>query len=82
MQATKKKVQGAYMGNLTDFYKQHRRLFLVNKHENLSSTEKAKDHMLQDFFTYCESRQIYHTKGINKNIAQDYFAYSGHSGHP
>ncbi|MHB1680319.1 MAG: hypothetical protein ACYCTB_07425 [bacterium] len=61
------------MGNLTDFYKQHRRLFLINKHQNLSATEKAKDHMLQDFLIYCESRQIYHTNGINKKITQDYF---------
>lgn len=61
------------MANLIDFYKQHSRLFLISKHQNLSSTEKTKDRMLQDFFTYCESRRIYHTNGINKKIAQDYF---------
>ncbi|MHB1664331.1 MAG: hypothetical protein ACYCT7_03585 [bacterium] len=61
------------MGNLTDFYKQHRRLFLISKHQNLTDTEKGKDRMLQDFLIYCESRQIFHTQGINKKIVSDYF---------
>ena len=61
------------MGNLLDFYKQHRRLFLAQKHQNLSETERRKDSMLQDFFSYCEDMRIFHTKGINKKVVSSFF---------
>ena len=61
------------MGKLSEFYKQHRRLFLAQKHQNTHQTEKFKDIVMLRFINYCESRRIYHTKGINKQIAIDFF---------
>ena len=61
------------MGKLTEFYKQHRRLFLAQKHQNTQQTERFKDTAMLRFIDYCESRKIYHTKGINKHIAIDFF---------
>ncbi len=61
------------MGKLIEFYKQHRRLFLTQKHQNTLRTERGRDAMIVKFLQYCEFLQIYHTKGINKGIAIDFF---------
>ena len=61
------------MGKLTEFYTQHRRLFIAQKHQNLKQTERFKDAVVLKFLGFCESQKIYHTKGIKKQIAIDFF---------
>ena len=61
------------MGNLVDFYAHHRRLFIAQKHQNTSQTEMFKDRVIFKFLTFCESKSIYHTKGIKRQIAIDFF---------
>jgi hypothetical protein len=61
------------MGKLTEFYKQHRRLFIAQKHQNTRQTEKFKDMVLLRFFEYCESENIFHTGGISKKTAERFF---------
>ena len=61
------------MGKLTEFYKQHRRLFLAQKHQNTLRQERGRDAMIVKFLQYCEFLQIYHTKGICKQTALDFF---------
>ena len=62
------------MGKLIEFYKQHRRLFLRQKHQNTSQTEKFRDAVIIKFLLYCESKNIHHTDGIRlKRIAQEFF---------
>ena len=62
------------MGKLTEFYKQHRRLFIVQKHQNTRQTEKFKDAVMLKFLEYCESKGIFHTNGIyKKQIIIDFF---------
>ena len=54
------------MGKLIDFYKQHRRLFLAQKHQDASKTQKFRDMAAIKFFSFCESQNILHTDGIRK----------------
>ena len=54
------------MGKLIEFYKQHRRLFLAQKHQNTSQTEKFRDAVVIKFLLYCESKNVFHTDGIRK----------------
>lgn len=61
------------MGKLTEFYKQHRRLFIAQKHQNTRQTEKFKDMVMLIFFKYCESQKIFHTAGINKKVIIEFF---------
>ena len=61
------------MGSLTEYYKQHRRLFLSQKHQNTSQTEKFRDMVILKFFQYCESRKIFHTTMITKKTAFNFF---------
>ncbi|MCL5673247.1 MAG: hypothetical protein M1407_01315 [Deltaproteobacteria bacterium] len=61
------------MGKLLDFYKQHRRLLLPQKHQNTAGQEAENDKKLQKFLIYCESMRIYHTKEINKKTASSFF---------
>ena len=61
------------MGKLVEFYKQHRRLFLQNKHQNNSKTEKFRKSALLRFLTFCESQNIYHTFAIYPQTAKDFF---------
>ena len=61
------------MAKLVDFYEHHHRLFLAQKHSNTSQTEKFKDTVALKFFRYCETLQIYHTRGIRKQTAIDFF---------
>ena len=61
------------MAKLVDFYSHHRRLFLSQKHSNTSQTEKFKDTVALKFFSYCETLQIFHSKGIRKKTAIDFF---------
>lgn len=61
------------MGKLTDFYKQHRRLFLAQKHQNTKQTERFKDMVMVKFLGYCESQNIFHNDGIKKRTAADFF---------
>jgi hypothetical protein len=61
------------MGNLVDFYAQHRRLFIAQKHQNLQQTERFKDLVIFKFLTFCESKSIYHTKGIKNQTAVQFF---------
>lgn len=65
--------RGIYMGKLLDFYNQHRRLFLPQKHQNITGQENEKDRKMQRFLIYCESMQIYHTKGIRNKTVKDFF---------
>ena len=62
------------MGRLLDFYKQHRRLFLSQKHQNTTKTERFRDAVAIKFFLYCESKGVMHTDGIRKKqIVADFF---------
>ena len=62
------------MGKLIDFYKQHRRLFLSQKHQNTRQTERFRDMVVITFLAYCESKNVFHTDGIRKKqIAIDFF---------
>lgn len=62
------------MGKLIEFYKQHRRLFLRQKHQNTSQTEKFRDSVVIKFLLYCESKNVFHTDGIRKKqMAIDFF---------
>ena len=62
------------MGKLLDFYKQHRRLFLAQKHQNTSKTQKFRDMAAIKFFAFCESQHILHTDGIRKKqVIKDFF---------
>ncbi|MCL4322473.1 MAG: hypothetical protein M0016_01270 [Deltaproteobacteria bacterium] len=62
------------MVKLTEFYKQHRRLFIAQKHQNTRQTEKFKDAVMLKFLEYCESKGIFHTDGIRKKrIIIDFF---------
>ena len=61
------------MAKLVDFYLQHKRLFLAQKHQNEKTTEKVKDAVVIKFLTYCESQKIYHTAGIKKQTAYNFF---------
>ncbi|MHB8231886.1 MAG: hypothetical protein ACYDDB_03170 [bacterium] len=64
----------ADMGKLMEFYKQHRRLFIAQKHQNTRQTEKFKDMVMLKFLEYCESKGIFHTDGIHKKkIIIDFF---------
>ncbi|MHB1661112.1 MAG: hypothetical protein ACYCTD_03320 [bacterium] len=56
-----------------EFYKQHRRLFIVQKHQNTRQTEKFKDAVMLKFLEYCESQKIFHTAGINKKVITEFF---------
>jgi hypothetical protein len=58
----------ADMVKLTEFYKQHRRLFLAQKHQNTRQTEKFKNAVMLKFLEYCESQKIFHTAEINKKV--------------
>lgn len=61
------------MGRLIDFYKQHRRLFLSQKHQNTRQQERHRDMVAIKFFDYCESKNIFHTGGTReKQIAMDF----------
>jgi len=66
------------MAKLIDFYTQHRRLFLSQKHENISKTENYRNTIMLSFLRYCESRKIYHTNGITKQTAKDFFKSQTH----
>ena len=61
------------MGKLIEFYKQHRRLFLRQKHQNTRHTEGFRDMVLLKFFEYCEAQKIFHTAGITKRTVLDFF---------
>ena len=62
------------MGKLTDFYKQHRRLFLAQKHQNIRQTERFKDMAAVKFLSYCESKNVFHTDGLRrKELVTDFF---------
>ena len=62
------------MGTLLDFYKQYRSLFLAQKHQNTSKTQKFRDMAAIKFFLFCESQNILHTDGIRKKqIVKDFF---------
>ena len=61
------------MGRLIEFYRQHRRLFMAQKHQNLKQTERFKDAVILKFLGFCEDRKIFHTKGIKREIAIDFF---------
>ena len=62
------------MGKLTEFYKQHRRLFLAQKHQNTSKTQKFRDMAAIKFFLFCESQNLLHTDGIRKKqVVKDFF---------
>ena len=62
------------MGKLTEFYKQHRRLFLAQKHQNTSKTQKFRDKVAIKFFSFCESQNLLHTDGIRKKqVLKDLF---------
>ena len=62
------------MGKLTEFYKQHRRLFLAQKHQNTFKTQKFRDMAAIKFFSFCESQNLLHTDGIRKNqVIKDFF---------
>ena len=62
------------MGKLIEFYRQHRRLFLAQKHQNTSQTEKFRDAVAIKFLLYCESKNVFHTDGIRKKqIVTDFF---------
>jgi len=61
------------MAKLIDFYKQHRRLFIVSKHENLKKTERFRDSVMIKFLQYCEANKIFHTAGIKKQTAKNFF---------
>ena len=62
------------MGKLTEFYKQHRRLFLAQKHQNTFKTQKFRDKAAIKFFSFCESQNLLHTDGIcKKQIVKDFF---------
>ncbi len=61
------------MGGLMDFYKQHRRLFLAQKHQNTRQTERFKDMVIVKFLGYCESQSIFHNGGIKKRTAAGFF---------
>ena len=65
------------MGKLIEFYKQHRRLFLAQKHQNTLRQERGRDAMIVKFLQYCEFLHIYHTKGIRKQTAIDFFNTPG-----
>ena len=61
------------MGKLTDFYKQHRRLFLAQKHQNTKQTERFRNMVMVKFLGYCESQKIFHNDGIKKRTAAGFF---------
>jgi hypothetical protein len=62
------------MGKLLDFYKQHRRLFLAQKHQNTFKTQKFRDKAAIKFFLFCESQNLLHTDGIRKKqVVKDFF---------
>ena len=62
------------MGKLLDFYKQHRRLFLAQKHQDTSKTQKFRDMAAIKFFLFCESQNLLHTDGIRKKqVVKDFF---------
>ena len=61
------------MGKLIEFYKRHRRLFLRQKHQNTRQQERFRDTVMLKFFCYCESQKIFHTLGITKRTALDFF---------
>ena len=63
------------MGKLTEFYKQHRRLFLSQKHQNTRQQERFRDMVVIKFFAYCESKNVYHTDGLRKKeLITDFFS--------
>ena len=63
------------MGKLTEFYKQHRRLFLSQKHQNTRQQERFRDMVAIKFFAYCESKNVYHTDGLRKKeLITDFFS--------
>ena len=64
-----------YMSNLINFYRQHSRLFLKQKHQNTSQTENFRDMVILKFLDFCESKKVFHTRGITKKLAAD-FLYS------
>ena len=61
------------MAKLVEFYMQHKRLFCAQKHQNTSKTEKSKNTVLVKFLSYCEAQKIFHTAGITKRTALDFF---------
>ena len=63
------------MGNLINFYEKNSRLFLKQKHQNTSKTEKFRDMTILKFLEFCESKKIFHTRGMTKKLAAD-FLYS------
>jgi len=62
------------MAKLVDFFIQHRRLFIVAKHQNVSKTERYRNMIILKFLEYCESCQIFHTAGISKKTAKDFLS--------
>lgn len=61
------------MAKLVEFYEQHRRLFIAQKHQNIHKTEQFKNTVLIKFLEYCEAQNIFHTGGIRKKTAKDFF---------
>jgi len=66
--------QAFIMAKLIDFYKQHRRLFLSQKHENISKTEHYRNMIILKFLEYCEANKIFHTAGIKKQTAKNFLS--------
>ena len=63
----------ADMGKLIEFYNGHRRLFLSQKHQNTRQTERFRGMVILKFLEYCEFQKIFHTAGITKRTALDFF---------
>lgn len=61
------------MGSLIEFYKHHQRLFLSQKHQNTGQQERFRDMVMLKFVGFCESQKIFHTGGIKKRTASDFF---------
>lgn len=61
------------MGKLIEFYNGHRRLFWSQKHQNTRQQERFRNTVMLKFFCYCESQKIFHTLGITKRTAFDFF---------
>ena len=61
------------MGKLIEFYNGHRRLFLRQKHQNTRQTERFRGMVILKFLEYCEFQKIFHTAGITKRTALDFF---------
>ena len=61
------------MGKLIEFYNGHRRLFWSQKHQNTRQQERFRNTVMLKFFCYCESQKIFHTAGITKRTALDFF---------